>query len=69
MNGLVEIGQYPDPLLADIVRGRLAAEGIDAVVLGGAVASLGLGALAPATLIVASADEARARAIATGSCL
>ncbi len=60
---LVEIASFADVTLADIVRGRLEADGIAVALLGGAVASIGLGGLAPARLMVAPRDEARARAI------
>ena len=59
----VEVASFVDAMLADIVRGRLEADGIAVEVLGGAVASLGLGGLAPARLMVAARDEARALAV------
>jgi hypothetical protein len=57
---LVEIETFPDALVAEMARGRLAAEGIEAVLFDGGVASIGLGILLPARLMVDEADEARA---------
>ena len=62
-DALVEVASFADATLAGIVRGRLEADGIAVSLLGGAVASIGLGGLAPARLLVASRDEARALAI------
>lgn len=60
---MIEIASFADATLAGIVRGRLEADGIAVALLGGAVASIGLGGLAPARLMVAPRDAARARAI------
>jgi hypothetical protein len=60
---MIEIASFADAMLAGIVRGRLEADGIEVQMLGGAVASIGLGGLAPARLMVAPRDEARALAI------
>jgi hypothetical protein len=63
---LVEIESFADPTIADIARGRLAAEGIDAVLLGAGLASLGLGVIAPVRLMVEPRDRLRAAAILSG---
>ncbi|WBO22478.1 putative signal transducing protein [Sphingomonas abietis] len=57
---LVEIETFPDRMIAEMARGRLAAEGIEAILFDGGVAGLGLGGLLPARLMVDEADEARA---------
>lgn len=57
---LVEIDSFPDRMIAEIARGRLAAEGIESVLFDGGVAGLGLGGLMPARLMVDEADQARA---------
>jgi hypothetical protein len=63
---LVEIDSFPDRIIAEIARGRLAAEGIEAVLFDGGVAGLGLGGLLPARLMVDEADKALAlRSLAT----
>lgn len=58
---LVEIDTFPDHTIAEMARGRLAAEGIDAVLFDAGLASLGLGGLTPARLMVDAADERLAR--------
>jgi hypothetical protein len=57
---LVEIDSFPDRIVAEMARGRLAADGIEAVLFDGAVASIGLGGLMPARLMVDERDKARA---------
>lgn len=57
---LVEIDTFPDAMIAEMARARLAAEGIEAVLFDGGVASIGLGGLMPARLMVPEADEALA---------
>ena len=54
---LVEIEVFPDPSVADIARGRLVAEGVDVILLGAGVASLGLGGIAPVRLMVDARDR------------
>jgi hypothetical protein len=60
---MVEIESFADATIADIARGRLAAEGIGAVLLGAGIASLGLGGIAPVRLMVEMRDRERAEAI------
>jgi hypothetical protein len=60
---LVEIGTFADPAVADMARGRLAADGIAALLLGAGLASLGLGGIAPVRLMVEARDRARAEAV------
>ncbi|WP_454885976.1 putative signal transducing protein [Sphingomonas oryzagri] len=57
---LVEIETFPNAMIAEMARARLAAEGIEAVLFDGGVASIGLGGLMPARLMVPEADEALA---------
>jgi len=57
---LVEIETFPNAMIAEMARARLAAEGIEAVLFDGGVASLGLGGLMPARLMVPEADKALA---------
>ena len=57
---LVEIETFPNAMIAEMARARLAAEGIEAVLFDGGMASIGLGGLMPARLMVQEADEAQA---------
>lgn len=57
---LVEIGAFADTHIAEMARGLLMAEGIDAVLFDSGLSSLGLGAMTPARLMVDSVDQARA---------
>ncbi|WP_187334896.1 DUF2007 domain-containing protein [Novosphingopyxis iocasae] len=59
--GLVRIAQFPDRMAADLARLQLAAEGIESVVFDGGMASLGLGMMTPARLMVAEEDADHAR--------
>lgn len=63
---LVEVGLYHDPLLAEMARGRLQSEGIEAVLFGAGLASLGLGLMAPARLMVDERDQDKAEALLSG---
>lgn len=60
---LVEIESFPDRTVAEMARGLLASHGVDAILFDGGIASLGLGGLTPARLMVDSGDETRARRI------
>lgn len=60
---LVELATFHDPVTADMVRFRLAADGIDAVLFGAGLASLGLGTMSPARLMVDEEDLDEAKAI------
>ena len=60
---LVEIACFADGSLAEIVRGRLVAEGIDAVLFDGGLAGLGLGNMAPARLMVEERDRVDAERV------
>ncbi len=57
---LVEIETFPNHTIAEMARGMLAAEGIEAVLFDCGLASLGLGGLTPARLMVEEADRLRA---------
>ncbi|AHE56201.1 DUF2007 domain-containing protein [Sphingomonas sanxanigenens] len=63
---LVTIAEFTDPIGAGILRDRLAAAGIEALVFDGATASLGLGWIMPARLMVDAEDEDAARALLGG---
>jgi hypothetical protein len=60
---MIEVGTFVDPLVADMARGLLAAEGISATLHGAGLAGLGLGVIAPARLMVEARDGPRALAI------
>ena len=60
---LVELERFDDRIFADLVRTRLAADGIDAHVFDAGLANLGLGPIFPARLMVDEADLDRARSI------
>jgi hypothetical protein len=60
---LVELAMFHDPVSAQIVRGRLASEGIETTLFGAGLASLGLGTMTPARLMVEERDLATASAI------
>lgn len=62
---LVELTIFHDPVSAEIVRGRLASEGIEAVLFGAGFASLGLGTMTPVRLMVEEEDRALAQRILT----
>jgi hypothetical protein len=53
---LVEIAMFQTPIAAEVARGRLASEGIESMLFGGGVASLGLGSMTPARLMVDESD-------------
>ena len=57
---LVEIAAFTDPMMAQIVRGRLASEGIEAVLFDAGLSSLGLGSISPVRLMVDEDDRAEA---------
>jgi hypothetical protein len=59
---LVELAIFQNPIAAEVARGRLASEGIETVLFGGGLASLGLGSMSPARLMV---DESELRAAET----
>lgn len=54
---LIEIASFPDIMMAQIVRGRLLSEGIDAVLFDAGLSGLGLGAMTPARLMVDEEDR------------
>lgn len=60
---LVELAMFQNPVAAEVARGRLASEGIESVLFGGGLASLGLGSMSPARIMVDEGDLAAARAI------
>jgi hypothetical protein len=57
---LVEIESFADPAIADMAHGRLAVDGIDSVLFGAGLASLGFGVIAPVRLMVEARDRVRA---------
>ena len=60
---LVELAIFQNPIAAEVARGRLASEGIEAVLFGGGLASLGLGSMSPARLMVDESDLTAAKTI------
>ncbi len=54
---LVEIETFPSHTVAEMARGMLAAQGIEAVLFDSGLASLGLGGLTPVRLMVDEADR------------
>lgn len=61
--GLVAVAEYGDPVSADLARLRLEAHGIASHIFDGGMASLGLGLMTPARLMVLKEDERAARRI------
>lgn len=60
---LKTIAEYASHVDADLARLKLFGEGIDAHILDGGMASLGLGFMTPARLMVLQEDEDQAKAI------
>jgi uncharacterized heparinase superfamily protein len=60
---LVELALFQNPVAAEVARGRLASEGIETVLFGAGLASLGLGAMTPARLMVDERDLKAAETI------
>ncbi len=60
---LVELATFPDLLAAEIARGRLGAEGVEAVLFDPGLSGLGLGTMVPVRLMVGEWDLAAARLI------
>lgn len=60
---LVEIAVFHDRIAAEIARGALLAQGIDAILFDAGMAGLGLGMMAPVRLMVEAADEDAADAL------
>ncbi len=60
---LAELAIFHDPMAAEMVRGRLAADGIGSILFDGGLSSLGLGTMTPARLMVDEDDLDEARAI------
>jgi len=63
---LVEIAIFQDNIAAEIVRGRLEAEGIAAILFDAGLSSLGLGAMTPARLMVDESDKEAAERLLAG---
>ena len=60
---MVELAIFQNPAAAEVARGRLASEGIEAFLFGGGLASLGLGSMSPVRLMVDESDREAAEAI------
>lgn len=58
---LVELARYDSRIEAEIVRGKLEANGIFAVLFDDGLSSLGIGSLTPVRLMVDDEDEERAQ--------
>ncbi len=63
---LTAIAEYSDRIEAEMARLSLGAEGIDAHIFDGGMASLGLGFMTPARLMVLPEDAPRARVVLEG---
>jgi Putative prokaryotic signal transducing protein len=63
---LVPVAEFSDRIAADVARLTLAAEGIEAVIFDGGMASLGLGLMTPARLMIDEVDAVRARLVLEG---
>lgn len=63
MSGLVELARFSSRVEADLARLNLEAEGIDVVLFGAEMGSLGLGPLLPIRLMVLDEDRDRAAAL------
>jgi hypothetical protein len=57
---LVEIETFPSHTVAEMARGMLAAEGIEAVLFDSGLASLGFGGLTPVRLMVDESERSAA---------
>jgi hypothetical protein len=53
---LVELAIFQNPIAAEVARGRLASQGIGTLLFGGGLASLGLGSMSPARVMVEEQD-------------
>ena len=60
---LAELAIFHDPMAAEMIRGRLAADGIESVLFDAGLSSLGLGMMTPARLMVDEDDLDDALAI------
>lgn len=60
---LVAIAEYTDRLDADLARLTLAGEGVDSFIFDGGMASLGLGIMTPARIMVLPEEADLARSI------
>ena len=57
---LIELAQFPDRILGELARGRLAADGIAAELFDEGFAALGLGIMGSVRLMVDERDRAAA---------
>ena len=60
---LVEVAMFHDPVSAELALDHLRSEGINGVLFGTGLASLGLGTMAPVRLMVDEDDRAQAEAL------
>lgn len=60
---LVELATFNDRMLAEMARGRLAAEGVETILFDAGLSSLGIGSLTPVRLMVLDEDRDAALAI------
>ena len=63
MSGLVELARFTNRVEADLARLNLEAEGVDVVLFGAEMGSLGLGPMMPIRLMVLEEDFGRAAAL------
>jgi hypothetical protein len=60
---LVQLASFPDLLAAEIARGRLGSEGIEALLFDPGLSGLGLGTMVPVRLMVDEDDLGAARQV------
>ena len=60
---LTQIALFPDRILGELARGRLAADGIASELFDDGFGALGLGVMGGVRLMVATADRAAAAAV------
>ena len=60
---LVEVAMFHEPVSAELALDHLRSEGIDGVLFGAGLASLGLGTMAPVRLMVDETVSAQAKAL------
>lgn len=63
---LVELARFQNRIEAELARLNLGAEGIDAVLFGAEMNSLGLGSLTPVQLMVPEEEVEQARLVLAG---
>lgn len=60
---LVQVAKFDSRIEAEIVRGRLASEGVVAILFDEGLSSLGIGSLTPVRLMVDDSDQSLAESL------